>query len=190
MGRLLGRHYEKDFAKQLLLIHHHGAEFPNSGPLIRALGEFDRRLQRAKKPRDLRVPNAIALDLAYSIPRAFPHCSMIISRLHPVLPTTSERTEIIEKIHAKMTQLPYNGHMEVWLQRIGRNLHPNLQYSEKLCQIAQGLPNIELWNGTWLKNPALELGLSGVAVVDRATLRRTPPSVRPSEVSLFELSDY
>jgi type I restriction-modification system DNA methylase subunit len=73
---------------------------------------------------------SIATDIEYHSPKAFPVCSAIISKLLSVLPTKAARVDAIQKIHAKLSQLPHTGHMEAWLQRIGHSFVPNLAYKE------------------------------------------------------------
>jgi RNA-directed DNA polymerase len=115
---LRSRQGDPNLQKHLLIIHAHGIDYPNAGSLSVALAHFHERLSKVKKIHNPSVLISIAVDIAYSSPRTFPACAAILSKLLSALKNNAERETVIKKIHAKLSQLPNTGHMEVWLQRI------------------------------------------------------------------------
>jgi len=182
---LRGRQSNASLQKHLLAIHAHGQDFPNAGSLTVALAHFHKRLNPKKPISNPLVLISIATDIAYHSPRAFPVCSAIISNLLSALNTQQQdASSIIQKIHAKLSQLPNTGHMEVWLQRISHSFIPNLDYKEKLCQLVKGNP-IVLWNDKWITSEKLKAAINQSKIVNKNKLCSLNPIVSPKEIELF-----
>jgi hypothetical protein len=186
---LKGRQADANLQKHLLVIHAHGHDFPNAGSLTVALSHFHERLNATKRISNPLVLISIVTDIAYHSPKAFPVCSAIISRLLSVLPTKAARVDAIEKIHAKLSQLPNTGHMEVWLQRISHSFAPNLAYKEALCRLVKG-DSVDLWNNDWITCAKLKSAIDSAKIVNKSKLRSLKPIVRPKEIELFTSERY
>lgn len=186
---LRSRQDDPNLQKHLLIIHAHGHEHPNSGSLTVALAHYHKRLNRGRRISNPLVLISITTDIAYNSPKTFPVCSAIISKLLSVLRSDSVRAAAINKIHAKLSQLPNTGHMEVWLQRISHSFVPDLRYGETLCQIVKG-HSVTLWNSDWITSQKLKAVVDPSAIVDKAKLRLLKPVVTPKEVELFASGSY
>lgn len=186
---LRGRQGDANIQKHLLVIHAHGHDFPNAGSLTVALTHFHERLNATTRISNPLVLISIATDIAYHSPKAFPVCSAIISKLLSVLPTKAARVNTIQKIHAKLSQLPNTGHMEVWLQRISHSFVPNLGYTEPLCRVVKG-DSVVLWNNDWVNSAKLTAAIDPAKIVNKAKLRSLKPIVRPKEIELFASERY
>lgn len=186
---LRGRQGDANLQKHLLVIHAHGNDFPNAGSLTVALTHFHERLNATKRISNPLVLISIATDIAYHSPKAFPVCSAIISRLLSVLPTKAARVHAIQKIHAKLSQLPNTGHMEVWLQRISHSFVPDLGYKETLCRLVKG-DSLVLWNNDWITSATLKAAIEPSKIVNKAKLRSLKAIVRPKEIELFASERY
>lgn len=186
---LRGRQGDQNLQKHLLVIHAHGHDFPNAGSLTVALAHFHERLNPMRRIRNPLVLISIATDIAYQSPKVFPVCSAIISKLLSALPTKAARVDTIQKIHAKLSQLPNTGHMEAWLQRISHSFVPSLGYRETLCRLVKG-DSVVLWNNSWITSPDLKALLDPSMIVNKARLRSLKPIVRPKEIELFASERY
>lgn len=184
-----GRQGDRNLQKHLLVIHAHGQDFPSSGSLTVALTHFHERLNQIKHIDNPLVLISIATDIGYSSPKAFPVCSAIISKLLSGLATKAERVSAIHIIHAKLSQLPNTGHMEVWLQRISHSFVPGLGYKERLCRLVKG-DSVDLWNNDWITSTKLKAALIPSKIVNKAKLRSLKPIVRPKEIELFASERY
>lgn len=186
---LRGRQGDPNLQKHLLVIHAHGHDFPNTGSLTVALTHFHERLNRTRRISSPLALISITTDIAYHSPKAFPVCSAIISKLLSALATKAARVDAIQKIHAKLSQLPNTGHMEVWLQRISHSFIPSLGYKETLCRLVKG-ESVDLWNNSWITSPKLKAALDPSKIVNKARLRSLKPIVRPKEIELFASERY
>jgi hypothetical protein len=186
---LRGRQVDKNLQKHLLIIHAHGHDFPNAGSLTVALTHFHERLNATKRISNPLVLISIATDIAYHSPKAFPVCSAIISKLLSELPTKQEGVDAIKKIHAKLSQLPNTGLMEVWLQRISHSFVPNLGYKETLCRLVKG-DSVVLWNNDWITSATLKAAIDPAKIVNKAKLESLKPIVGPEEIELFASERY
>lgn len=186
---LRGRQGDQNLQKHLLVIHAHGQDFPNAGSLTVALTHFHERLNQLKRIRNPLALISVATDIAYHNPKAFPVCSAIISNLLDALATKAERVDAIHKIHAKLSQLPNTGHMEVWLQRISYLFDPSLDYKETLCQLVKG-DSVIVWNNSWITSTTLKTALDPARVVNKVKLRSLKPIVKPKEIELFASERY
>ncbi len=186
---LRGRQGDRNLQKHLLVIHAHGVDFQNAGSLVVALTHFHERLSKVKRVQNPCVLISIVVDIAYSSPRTFPVCAAVISKLLSVLKTKTDRVDVIRKIHAKLSQLPNTGHMEIWLQRISHSYAPRLEYKETLCQLVQGKA-MEVWNDKWITSGKLKAALDPASIIDKRKLRGLKPVVKPKEIAIFGYERY
>jgi RNA-directed DNA polymerase len=179
------RQADRNLQKHLLLIHSHGAEFPNGGSLMIALDQFYRRLaSRKSTPHPIQLIS-IAIDIGYNSPRCFPTCAAIVSMLLSKLPTKKEKLAAVDRIRKKLEQLPNNGHLEVWLQRISYCFNPTLTYGEKLCRLVEG-KKVDLWNDSWISDSGLKRTVRPSSIVNKKRLKAMRPIVPRREFVVFE----
>lgn len=183
------RQGDRNLQKHLLVIHVHGSDFPNAGSLTVALTHFHERLSKSSRIPNPRALISIAVDIACSSPRTFPVCAAIISRLLRALKTKAERVDVTNLIHAKLSQMPNTGHMEVWLQRISHSFAPNIKYREALCDLAKG-KEVIIWNNGWITSRKLLKALAPAQIVDNAKLRSLNCVIKPKEIEYFALERY
>ena len=114
----LGDANAKTLQKQLLRLHSFGQRFPNSGALRRLVSEFHTKISnQTEKPDDLEVQVAIATDIGFVSPSTFPAIAGILSHLIS-LASSEEKPRLWQKVRNKMKRVPYNGYLEIWLQRV------------------------------------------------------------------------
>lgn len=182
----LGESNAKTLQKQLLRLHTFGRKYPNSGALRRLLGELHTKVvQQAHAPNDLPVQVAIATDIAVTSPLTFPAVAGILSHLISLAPS-GEKAELWNKVYGKMSRVPYNGYLEVWLQRVTKPKAVGLEYAseEALCQLVNG-DVVDLWNNSWVSNKKLLNALVPSKIVVKDA-KETPEVMTPSEVELFK----
>lgn len=180
-----GRPADLSLQKHLLLIHQHSTEFPNAGSLLGALDEFYELLTKAEPVENTIQMISIAADIGLCSPRCFPMCAAIISVLLNQLPTKAERLKVLSRIQSKLANLPNNGHLEVWQQRISYAFDPKVSYPENLCKLVEGTA-VDLWSNAWISDPKLKAAAAPSCIVNRSALRRLKPVVPRSEFSLFK----
>jgi hypothetical protein len=175
---------DRNLQKHLLLIHCHGSDFPNAGSLIVALDEFYRRLAPLRSVQNPMQLISIAIDIGYNSPRCFPSCAAIVSKVLSTLPTKQAKLDAIDRIRNRLNQLPNNGHLEVWLQRISYYFNPKLPYGEKLCGLAEG-KKVDLWNSSWITDATLKAKADPSSIVNRRRLKALRPIVLRREYVPF-----
>ena len=162
----LGDENAKTIQKQLLRLHAFGRRFPNSGALRRLLGEMHSTiLERDNPPDDLEVQVAIATDIAVVSPNAFPAVAGILSHLISLAPQ-SEKKELWSRVVNKMRRVPYNGYLEIWLQRVTKPASVGMTFDsdEKICQIVDGA-TAKLWENDWISSGKLVAALDVSKIV-------------------------
>jgi len=179
-----GRQTDANLQKHLLLIHCHSTDFPNAGSLLPALDTFYRRLGQQKSIRNIMQLVSIAVDIGFHSPRCFPVCAAIISRLLGRLGTQEEKLAALTRVRNKLAQLPNNGHIEVWQQRLSYHFDASVSFSESLCKLVEG-KETDLWNSKWITDKALKAALDPKKIVNRTRLKSLDPVVRRIEFALF-----
>ena len=175
---------ESSFQKQLLLIHQHSLNHPNSGSIITALTYFHKRLLKRKSIEDAESQISIVVDISFHSPKTYPIATAIISKLLSTISNEKVKRQIIKKIQSKFLKIPNTGHMEIWLQRVTRSLNPCLSYDEKLCKLVNS-QKVELWNNNWTTSSKLKLAMNPNKVIVKAKLQSIKPVIQVSEVDLF-----
>ena len=182
----LGISNAKTIQKQLLRLHAFGQRHPNSGALRRLVGEFHTKVaKQTEPPDDLDVQVAIATDIGLVSPSTFPAVAGILSRLISLAPM-DEKAGLWIKVRKKMSRVPYNGYLEVWLQRVitPKALGLTFDSNEPLCQIVNGLTP-SLWDCTWISNNALK-GAIDVSKLIVSEASEASEVIEPDEVELFK----
>lgn len=175
---------DPNLQKHLFLIHYHSTQFPNAGSLLRPLDAFYVRLGQQKAVQNIMTLISITADIGFNSPRCFPVCAAIISRLLSKLGTKKEKVEALARVRRKLAQLPNNGHLEVWQQRLSYHFDPSVSYSEILCSLVEG-KKADLWNNKWVTEQALKTALDPKNIVNRAQLKSLKPVMPRNEFSLF-----
>jgi RNA-directed DNA polymerase len=175
---------DRNLQKHLLLIHFHSTDFPNAGSLLTALDGFYQRIIVTKAARDITQLISVAVDIGLNSPRCFPVCAAVISRLVGLLATKKEKIAALSRVRGKLSQLPNNGHLEVWQQRLSYHFDPKVQYAESLCKLVEGA-GADLWSNKWITDKTLRAALDPKMIVNRRALKSLKPVLRRAEFSLF-----
>jgi RNA-directed DNA polymerase len=181
----LGDSNAKTIQKQLLRLHSFGRRYPNSGALKRLTSELHSKVDKQKEaPDDLEVQVAIATDIAVVSPSAFPAIAGLLSHMISLAPEENKQA-LWQKIVDKMKQVPNNGYLEIWLQRVTKIEAVGLPFSseELICKIVNGeTPN--LWENAWISCAALKkaLDVSKIIIEDIKTVGEV---IKPEEIKLF-----
>lgn len=182
----LGDANARTIQKQLLRLHSFGQRFPNSGALRRLVSEFHAKISnQTERPDDLEVQVAIATDIGFVSPATFPAIAGILSHLIS-LASTEEKAQLWMKVRGKMARVPYNGYLEVWLQRVTQPKAVGIQFAsdEPICRIVNGeTPN--LWENGWISSKDLKKALE-VSKIVVGSVSETEEVVKPEEVALFK----
>jgi len=182
----LGEANAKTIQKQLLRLHSFGQRFPNSGALRRLVSEFHTKiLKQSEKPDDLEVQVAIATDIGFVSPATFPAVAGILSHLIS-LASTEEKSRLWSKVRKKMKRVPYNGYLEIWLQRVIQPEAVGIKFDsdEPICRIVNG-ETPDLWENGWIASDGLTDALKVSKIVVGSAVD-TPEVVQPEEVELFK----
>jgi len=179
-----GRQVDRNLQKHLLLIHCHGSDFPNAGSLLAGLDDFYRRLAPLKLVQNPMQLISVAIDIGYNSPRCFPVCAAIVGKLLSTLPDKQEKLVAVDRIRRRLAQLPNNGHLEVWLQRISYPFDPKLAYGEDLCRLVEGKA-VTLWNSSWITDAGLKNTVDPSKIVNKRRLKALRPIVPRREFGLF-----
>lgn len=180
-----GRQCDPNLQKHLLIIHSHATDFPNAGSLLNALDEFYKRLVRLRSVKNPLQLISIAIDIGYNSPRCFPACAAIVSKLLSMLPTKKEKLQVVKRIRHRLAQLPNNGQLEVWLQRISYRFDPKFEYKEPLCSLVEG-KTVDLWNNSWITDATLRAKVDPKRIVNKTRLKAVRPIVPRVEFDVFE----
>ena len=186
----LGDANAETIQKQLLRLHAFGRRFPNSGALRRLLGEMHTKMsEQSQRPKDLEVQVAIATDIAVVSPQTFPAIAGILSYLIHLAPKEKKMT-LWEKVVRKMRRVPYNGYLEIWLQRVTKpaSLGMTFESDEPICQIVNG-KTPKLWENDWIDNNDLKAALAVSRIVVGSASEKEE-IIKPEEVELFNTNAW
>jgi RNA-directed DNA polymerase len=182
----LGDANAKTTQKQLLRLHSFGQRFPNSGALRRLVSEFhDKLSKQTERPDDLEVQVAITTDIGFVSPATFPAVAGILSHLIS-LASTKEKKLLWMKVQEKMARVPYNGYLEIWLQRVTQPSAVGLQFDsdEPICKIVND-ETPDLWENGWISSNDLKKALN-VSKIVVGSVSDTEEVVQPEEIELFK----
>lgn len=186
----LGTTNAKTIQKQLLRLHSFGQRHPNSGALRRISSEFHTRIsEQVEAPDDLEVQVAIATDIAFVSPATFPAVAGILSHLISLAPE-SEKGPLWVKVRNKMARVPYNGYLEIWLQRVTQPATVDISFSsdEAICKIVNG-GNEKLWENGWISSRELLVALD-VSRIVVSSAEDAGEVIKPDEIQLFTQNAY
>ena len=181
----LGDTNARTFQKKLLRLHSFGQKYPNSGALRRLITEFNETLEGFdERLEDIEVLISIATDIGFVSPSTFPVVSSILSHLIS-LSKEDEKKDLWEKVRNKMKKVPYNGYLEIWLQRVTqpKAVGIRIKTKENICRIVNG-EDVILWDNSWISSPALLRALDVTQIVI-STPEDIDEVVQLEEVALF-----
>lgn len=182
----LGDANAETIQKQLLRLHAFGQRFPNSGALRRLVSEFYDKIiyKQIDKPNDLEEQVAIATDIGFVSPATFPAVAGILSYLISLAPP-EEKPQLWTKVRKKMARVPYNGYLEIWLQRVVQPKTIDFLYNseEQICKIVKNKSG-DLWGNRWITHPDLLVALnpSKILIKDPSEISEV---LAPEEIELF-----
>lgn len=182
----LGESNARTIQKKLLRLHTFGQRFTNSGALRRLVSDFYTSVLRQKAaPDDLEVQIAVATDIAFVSPTTFPAIAGILSHLISLAPS-DKKAPLWTKVRTKMARVPYNGYLEIWLQRVTqpKSIGIKFESAEPICQIVNGNTAM-LWENDWINSDALKQALNVLKIVV-APVDGVNEVVQPDEVKLFK----
>jgi RNA-directed DNA polymerase len=182
----LGITNAKTIQKQLLRLHSFGQKFPNSGALRRLVSDLYKQLVgQSERPEDLEVQVAIATDIAFVSPNTFPMIAAILSHLIS-LASDEEKNDLWQKVVKKMKKLPYNGYLEIWMQRVTQPRAVGIKFdsSEKICKLVNG-ETLSLWNNEWVSSKDLKKALDSSQIIV-GSAEDVTEAISPTEVILFQ----
>jgi len=182
----LGDTNKMTIQKQLLRLHSFGQRFPNSGALRRLVGEFHTKISKqTEKPDDLEVQVAIAADIGFVSPATFPAVAGILSHLIS-LASSEDKSRLWTKVRKKMARVPYNGYLEIWLQRVTQPKAVGIPFAsdEPICKIVNG-ETIDLWENEWIASDDLKNAIKASKIVV-GSVSDAQEVVQPEEVELFK----
>ena len=85
-----------------------------------------------------------------------------------------------------MARVPYNGYLEIWLQRVTQPKAVGIKFesNEPICQIVNG-ESPQLWESSWITSEALKnaLDVSKIVIADAGEAVEV---IQPEEVELFK----
>lgn len=182
----LGETNAKTIQKQLLRLHSFGQQFPNSGALRRLVSDFHTNIsQQTECPDDLEVQVAIATDIGFVSPSTFPAIAGILSYLISLAPTPN-KANLWMMVRKKMARVPYNGYLEIWLQRVvqPRSIGLHFDSDEPICKIVNNETHA-LWENDWIASKDLKNALE-VSKIIVGSVYDTEEIIQPKEIELFK----
>lgn len=183
----------KTLQKQLLRLHSFARRYPNSGALRRlAAGIHEKVINLKELPNDVDVLVAIVADIAVISPQAFPALAGILSKFLALL-EGGAKSKLWEKVLRKIENVPHNGYLEMWLQRITKSggVDAPFESDESICKIVN-CEDASLWQNEWI-HPTdhaavlAALDASKIVVNDPNSL---PAVIGPTEIQLFAKNAY
>ena len=173
------RRFRKDSSGSM----HSASVTPTAAPFADSLARCMTWLP--SKPDDIAVQVAIATDIAFVSPQAFPGVAGILSHLIS-LAAEAERKSLWQKVIGKMRRMPHNGYLEVWLQRVTapKGLAVKLDSNEEICKIADE-ETAHLWNNDWISDDSLKAAMD-TSKIRVGSASEVNEKVDPEEVELFK----
>lgn len=178
--------------KHLLVIHDHATAFPNSGSLLIALDDFNKRLTaefgKLRRAREIKPLVSIVVDIAFKSPRTYSVAASILSRLVSLL-EDDQKKALLEKMLRKFSLIPNTGHMDIWLQRITLTFDKRISYQERICELVAG-EDTALWNNEWISSRDLKASLDSRRIIDQGKLANISPVIPLEEYELFPQAQF
>jgi hypothetical protein len=173
----------EDLQKYLLLIFDLSIKFPNSGSLDKELNHFYHKIEKLEYIDNVNILVSILVEIAYKNPRVYPTVAAILSKIMSMEEDKNRKTDIVNLILTKFSQIPNTGYMQIWLQRITLCFDKDKEYEEKLCKKVVD-SSIEIWNSDWL-NASLKNIVETTSIVDEEIINNIREVIEGTEFQLF-----
>jgi hypothetical protein len=184
---------ERNLQKTLLLIHSLAKKYPDSGSIVRALSDFQRRIYNKStlEKENIKVLISIVVDIAYKNPKTYAITTAILSKLLSLLDDNQAVLEIISSIERKFRSIPNVGHLQIWLQRLTLKIDKTKDYKDYQEQLCKKVPgdNTFMWNIDWLRDNIKNI-FSQNSIIDQECINNMEQIIKPEEVQLFDYIDF
>lgn len=159
---------------------------PNSGQIDKQLARLNKKLESKQQLKeDSKIIISIISDIMLTNPRSFPSCALVLSNTLKFINENDEKIQLLTKIKDKFQSMLGTGVLDIWLQRISYPIQPDLQFNESLCKIVANIPNINIWESSWISEEAFKTGALATPIVNRETLDACEAIISENEVVLF-----
>lgn len=129
---------------------------------------------------------AILVDIAMDNPKLYSDVVALLSVTLSKFGAKEEQKVLVDNICDKLFVLPNKGILQLWLQRITIPILDEAKdYEEKLCRIVNNVPNIQLWNLSWIDDKFTK-DFPLYEIVNDEKLKDLEPIVEMNEYSPFE----
>ncbi len=127
----------------------------------------------------VRAMSAICAQIALENVGCCHYALRVLSRMVDSLKDGDEKSAIIGLVYAKLCNQPNSDYNQLWLQNITYQQDKKngaTPYEMKLCRVAAGDKDVELWNNEWLK-PSLTKDLPCHEIVKQDVLEKATPII-------------
>ena len=133
---------------------------------------------------------AILTDIAVISPITIPFVAAILSHLISFAKNKGEKIELCQAVYAKFRNVPYNGYLEIWLQRVmvPLNLNMNIDIEETICKIVGG-QDVSIWNSEWINSAGVTNAMKR-SIINSKLLHSVPEVIPLDEVKLFKTYSF
>ncbi|NJI23866.1 RNA-directed DNA polymerase [Aeromonas veronii] len=178
--------WETTIQKSLLKLIMFSRMHPNSGQIDKQLARLNKKLESKQQLKeDSKIIISIISDIMLTNPRSFPSCALVLSNTLKFINENDEKIQLLTKIKDKFQSMLGTGVLDIWLQRISYPIQPDLQFNESLCKIVANIPNINIWESSWISEEAFKTGALATPIVNRETLDACEAIISENEVVLF-----
>lgn len=141
----------------ILSLYNFSRNYPNSGTLQKLLYKTYEFLSKNQNKNILNKIKekyeiiSILTEIFYINPKVCPQAISLISLLIEYF-NDNDKIYIIDKIKSKIDNIPNNGYLEIWLQRLSFLINKTIKYNEILCKKVELNNSGKLFNFDFLKN--------------------------------------
>lgn len=204
------------FEKHLLYILMFARQYPDSGSIKTMLSDIDKRIEDWLKPQtrevetinlegvnntiekktetyqrklvggSVRAMFAVCVQIALENVGCCHYALRVLSRMVDSLKDEHEKWDIIDKVYAKLCNLPNSDYNQLWLQNITYQKdkkNGTSPHNIRLCKVVMG-EDVVLWNNKWLKNE-LTSNANIRVIVDKNVLKKVTPVITFRETRTY-----
>lgn len=135
----------------------------------------------------IRAMSAICTQIALENVNCSHYALRVLSRMVESLKDEQEKWDIRNKVYEKLCNQPNSSYNQLWLQNITfqrDKKNGSSPYNMRLCRIAAGEADVELWNNSWLK-PSFAKGLPYASIIDTEILKNVTPVITFRETRAY-----
>jgi hypothetical protein len=171
---------------QLFYILQFSKKYPNSPTAMKLLISFYKWYTENRNKENITILTAILVEIIMDNPRSFQVGSAILSSLICKVHTSQKQRDLLSRIYRRLSELPNLGVLQLWLQRITTTIDiKELQYTERLCRLVDGQPDVQIWNNQWL-DPKYTRDFPLLSIINRTTLQELQPIIQLNEFDVFK----